>query len=921
MTGQPENMNMVINTMKLRPPSRKGQLVNRPQLLQRLLGSQRCRLSLIQAPAGFGKTSLLTQLHQRLREDRVYCIWLSLDASDNDYSRFLHYLYTAVQSVGIKLDKSLVETLPSGHSPAPATVSDLLTNGAAVHNRDLVICMDDYHLLTHASIEQFMLNLLQSPDSNISWAIATRHTPTRLPLGRLRLLDNLVEITAKDLQFDRRESEEFFKHTARLELGSDMVDVLNRHTEGWVTGLQMASLSLSGNADPSGFIRRFSGAHRNVADFLQDEVLAGLDEDICDFLLDTSVLARINTELCNYITRRTDAREKLDYLESSNLFIFSLDEERSWYRYHHLFIDLLNKRLREKDPDRVRLLHERASLWLEENDYPVEAVEHALKAGDYMRSARLLDKLNLFTRGQIGIIEHYARQIPDEVLEQFPNLQLERIWEWESDWNFYKSRSALARVGKTLEQWTAGGKPVPEHVDIEYIRAKLAHREMMVYWIADDMDKTERLCEEWFNARYNADRYMELSASGALMYAKREHYRCKDTALTMSEMHNIYEEHKYHFGKVFQYTVSGMTLFMQGDIGEARKLYERALNLAVTMHGRLSLLATLPALLLAECQYEQNDMDEARILISDYLDIANSLGYVDKLIAGYITKAKMEFIDGRFGYEAARRTLDDGDRCASQTGFERLHINIVAERIRQLLLHGDRDELFFLARREKLLGSCLNLMPVEGVTTKHELLALGWARIAAARGDLDGAIRLLNKWYQFTLERNCRRSAIRISVDLARLLYQRNNMNAACGTIIDSLRLGNGLFIRSFLDGGEIIREILATALARKCSLPKAEMEYAGLLLETFDREEPPRLAKVEEKQAWNPDNLLLDFNRRELDILELAADDMPNREIARSLALSENTVKWYWKGIFTKLGVHRRLQAVNVARSAGIIF
>jgi LuxR family transcriptional regulator, maltose regulon positive regulatory protein len=908
-------MLITTNKTKLRPPSRRGRLVDRPALLQRLCGQPRPRLSLIQAPPGFGKSSLLSQLYHFLRTDGECAAWLSIDAADNHGDRFLQHLIAAFEMLGISFDAGAREALCSARLP-PMTACDLLSNAASDKEQDVIVCIDDAHVLTDVFVVQLLTCLMQSPNSRIAWVMATRVTPAELPLGRLRLLGELCEVGARDLKFSDDETQEFFATTAGVPLEHSLAARLNERTEGWVAGLQLASLSIKGGESASAVVERFSGTNRTVAEFLDAEVLMRLDESTVQFLLDTSILTRMCTGLCNHVTERTDARARLDALEAANLFLFSLDDERTWYRFHHLFAGFLERRLREFHPERAQMLHERASLWLEDNGCAIEAIEHALRARSFNRAARLLEQLNLYENGQIVMQERLALQIPLSVLEQFPNLQLERIWGWEADWDFAKSRTALQRMRRLLQDWRTGKRMVPDDVDVDYIAAKHAHREMMVCLVSDDMASTRKLCERWLAAGHRTDRHMEVSTSGALMAARREHYCCEGAAATAAALHDAYQRERFDFGEIFQDCVGGLSFLMQGETAAARRVYERALRGAIAMHGRRSPLASMPALLLAEIQYEQNELTEARASIDDHLDVAHGLGYVDKLIAGYLTKSRIEVLDGQ--YEAAERTLDDADRHAASTGFERLQAHVLAERLRQLSLLGKKEEALELARRNDLLGSSTPFQPQGAVTTRHELLALAWSRAAVAGGELDGAIRLLKNWYRFTVERGCYRSSLRLAVELAAVLYERNDLSAACRHISEALRQGvKGRLLRTFMDCGPRVNEVLAAAVNGAGSLPEAERAFATELLRAFESERrwsaPPSASEGSVPSAQ--------LNRRELDILELAAGDVPNREIARRLALSENTVKWYWKRIFGKLCVRRRLQAVNSARAAGVIF
>ena len=919
----------MLNRTKLRPPSRKGPLIERDRLLARVELAEHSRLTVIHAPPGFGKTSLLLQLHERLQARKIRVAWLSLEASDNDYSRYLGYLALALKQAGVRVDSQSLEEGAPNHRPAPAIASAVLSGAIARLEQNAVICIDDYHVLTDAKIGELMTRLIQGMTDRLSWVIATRTTPAHVPLGRLRALKELTSVGMTDLQFSEDEAHALMRENVPVHLELSQVRALNVRTEGWAAALQIAVLLMKHSVEPACVIERFSGSYRNVAELLDEEVLAPLGDPITQFLFDTSVLPRMSTELCNHVLQRTDARRTLDSLESLNLFIFCLDEERSWYRYHHLFAEFLNRRLKEADPERWAQLHARASVWFEKNGMPLEALEHALLAQDFWRSAWLLDQLHLFSSGHIGAVERYARQIPEEVLESFPNLQLERIWEWEGEWDFPRARAGLRRLARKVGQWTSGREVVPGHVDVETIQAKLEHREMLLSFAADDVAETERRCLKWFGAGHVVDEYTQCAFEVAYLYARREHYRCKEPLASGAPLGGQPSTRPPDFGSIYYNSVSGLSLLMQGCVDEAEALYRRAFDYASKNYGRLSSIAVLPGLLLSEVHYERNRLDEARALIGDYLEIAGTQGFVDKLISGHITRARIEFVASRGDPRAARRVLDEAERCARDRGFERLRLNVLTERIRQLALSGDQEEAFFLAKKEKLLGSCSAFVPRDGVTSREELLALSWARVAALRGNSDGALRLLKQWYQFTLGRSCYRPTINIALELARQLCAREDTTAASQYVRNALRLAQGRFIRSFLDAGPGVREILGGLGIGKRTAGTEQARYAEFLLAEAARESArdfagegvgyaaePAPGPTAAEASFNPV-----FGKRELDILELAADDLSNREISRRLAISENTVKWYWRAIFRKLRVHRRGKAVSVARSTGLIF
>ncbi len=905
---------IVIRT-KLRPPARRGGLVPRPQLVSRLCDTRSYRLATIQAAAGFGKTSLLSQCYERIRGEQP-AAWLSLDASDNDYLRLLLHLLAAIEASGVPTGRDFRQLLRFGARLAPGTCADMLTSAMEASGSCLAICVDDLHLLNDPSGTQLLSQLLLAPRSGLTWLLASRTALTCLPLSRLRLLNELREVDAQALKFSHAESHAFLCSAVGEALEPAVSRLLTERTEGWVAGLQLASLGLGSADNRAELIQGFTGANRNVADFLRDAVLSRLDDATHDFLLATSILPRLSVELCNFVTGRIDARPHLDHLETLNLFIFSLDDERRWYRYHHLFAEFLEQRLCDRDRSRARQLQERASVWFEESGYPLEAIELALRAQAYERAARLLDALGLFDKGQAGPLEHLAKQIPKSVLEQFPNLELERIYGWEADWDFTRSRSGLNRLKRVLQEWRRGYRAVPAHVDLEYIAAKIAHREMMVLFVSDDMPGTRKACEAWLAARHCADPHMAISTAGALLAARREHYDCAGIDATAAALHEQYRQAQWSFGEIFQDCVSGLVFFQVGNATRAGEAYERALAAAAALHGARSPLASMPALLLAEVRYEQNQLALARALIGDYLGIAHGLGYVDKLIAAYVTKARLEASDGQF--ELAQQTLDAGEDCARATGFLRLHVNVLCERLRQLLLLGNSAAVIDIARQEGLLGGCTALQPRDGVTSVVERLAICWSYAARASDDADGAIRLLKNWYRFTIQRRCQRSGLRLALELATLFDLRHDRNAARHHVCEAIRMAAPhRWLRSFVDAGRPIHQLLQDAVSA-AQLTATESEFAQEVLRAFTPEKS--WSERAQPQAAHVGAYAGEFSHREVDILELAASDVPNREIARRLVLSEHTVKWYWKQIFGKLNVHRRLQAVISARAAGLI-
>lgn len=902
---------------KLCPPFIQGPSVWH-RLIEKIANAPRTRLTLVQAPAGFGKTTVLAGLHERMRERGARTAWLTLDASDNDYGCFLLSLTAAVKSLVAATGCLPVREDAVLELDSPLLASAFLASALASVDA-AVVFIDDYQVIDDERIGVLMGNLVPSAGQHICWVIGTRAVPAHLPVARLRLRQELTEITMADLRLPLPEAAELLRKITGLSLDEQSVGTLHERTEGWVAALRIAAASVKGSAHPFRTVERFSAAHRDIGDFFGQEVLAPLPLALQRFLLETSVLGRLSVELCNFLTGAGDARRMLDRLETLNLFTFSLDEQRGWYRYHRLFAEFLKGRLAAAEPGRAFTLHSRASLWFEGAGHAREAIEHAILAKDFVRAASLLDGAALFSKGYLGDVNRYAQLIPPPILESFPNLQLERIYEWESTWEFAKARAALRRLSRKVNAWATGRELPPAHVDLQSLQAKISHREILMSFVADDMPQTERRCSKWFAAGLAADEYTEHAIQMAHMAAQREHYRAHEsiTPAMLQRYGRIDTAHDY--GSVFHGCFQGMSLLTLGCLGDAQDLYVRAYEAAKALPTGL-LAAAIPGLLLAEVRYEQDRVGEARDLIDCYIEVVGDKGFADKLISGHITRARIAFLEAHGEHDAARHALDAAERCARTTGFERLRLHVLAERIRQLALSGGHEEAFFWAKREKLLGSPSAFSPREGVTTCQELLALTWARVAALQGNIDRAQQLLRQWYQFTLARRCYRSTIVFALEIAAQLHARDSKSSAQRYVRNALRLGRGEFVRSFLDAPRPVRASLREIAEREVAGAAEEQRYAKRLLNA-EREAQPCLRAPELLSAGSSMRLTGDLNRRELEILELAAEDLTNGQIAARLALSLNTVKWHWRAIFTKLCVHRRAKAVGVARETGMIF
>jgi LuxR family transcriptional regulator, maltose regulon positive regulatory protein len=411
---------------KLFIPRIRANLVSRPRLLGRLNSGLDKKLTLIAAPAGFGKTTLVAAWIKQLN---LPTAWLSLDEADNHLQRFLTYLAAALQIVDEGIGGPLLNTLQSPQPPVIEKIMTALLNEIALRIDPLVLVLDDYHQIAEPAILKVMEFLLHHQPPQLQMVLVTREDPT-LPLARLRAQDQLTEIRASDLRFTRVEVETFLKDVMGLELSDQDVAALEERTEGWAVGLQLAGLSMQKQDDLKEFIADFSGSHRHILDYLLDEVIQTQPEGTRTFLLQTSVLDRLFGPLCDALTGRNDSVQLLAHLESSNLFVIPLDEERHWYRYHHLFSDLLRNQLNQTAKEWIPELHRRASRWYEDNGDIQAAVNHALQDDDLTRASQLIGQhiLPMLYHGQVAMVLDWFDRLPEGLLESDPILCIGKAW-------------------------------------------------------------------------------------------------------------------------------------------------------------------------------------------------------------------------------------------------------------------------------------------------------------------------------------------------------------------------------------------------------------------------------------------------------------------------------------------------------------
>ena len=877
----------ILTTKLYIPPPRPKQVV-RPRLIQRLNEGLERKLILVSAAAGFGKTTLLSEWIASFtsspsstgRGETYRVSWLSLDVGDSDLARFLAYLVAALQTITPGVGNKVLAALQV-QAPSPEALLTSLLNDLAAIPVPFVVVLDDYHALDAPPVDLAVAFLLEYLPPQMHLVIASRQDPP-LPLARLRARGQMTELRAADLRFTSAEAATFLNTAMGLSLSEAQIAALETRTEGWIAGLHLAALSMQGRADTGAFVASFSGSHRFVLDYLVEEVLQRQSASVRKFLLSTAILDRLCGPLCDAVTQDPAAagQKTLVTLERANLFIVPLDNERRWYRYHHLFSELLRQRLHQQLPaDTIAELHIRASIWYEANDLELEAFHHAAAAHDINRAERLLEGrgMPLLFRGAARPILEWLASLPVTVLDAHPSL-----------WVTYASALLfIQQIAGVEEKLRAAEAALSDVEPDDNVRDLMGHIASIRATVAVTQHDAETILVQSQRALANlhpANRPVRTATTWTLAYAyhlqgdRDAAGRAYTEAITASQAMGHY---------VIQIMATlGLANIQEADLhlATADETYQRVLELT----GDPPMPVACDAYLgLARLSYQWNDLQAAQERAQLGLDLARQIENTDRTVGCELFLVRLKLARG----DAA------GAATLLATAAEQVHQNSYALQqpevvALQTLLALRQDNL---AAASEALGS-------------HDI-PLSRARFELAQGDSVAALATLAGYRQQVEAMGWADELLRIMVLQALAHQALSEEEAATHLLIDALRLAEpaGL-IRIFVDEGQPMARLLA-----ELPVQGKGPGYVARLLAAFAAEQ----AKI----AGNTAAALVDpLSERELEVLRLIADGLSNRGIGERLFLAVDTVKGHNRRIFEKLQVQRRTEAVARARELGLL-
>ncbi|MBI5966037.1 MAG: tetratricopeptide repeat protein [Chloroflexi bacterium] len=916
-------MSTPILATKLYIPPPRAKIVLRPRLIERLnegLSSGR-KLTLISASAGFGKTTLVSEWIATCGRPVA---WLSLDEGDNDPARFLTYLIAALQTIAANIGEGVLGALQSPQPPSIESILTALLNEITTIPDNFILVLDDYHIIDSKPVDNALAFLLEYLPPQMHLVIATREDPP-LPLARLRVRSQLTELRAADLRFTPVETAEFLNQMMGLNLSAENIAALEARTEGWIAGLQLAALSMQGNKDVSGFIREFAGDHRYIVNYLVEEVLQNQPEPIRRFLLQTAILDKLNGPLCDAVTGKEEGNAQLEALQRGNFFVIPLDDKRNWYRYHHLFADVLRMHLMAEQPDQVPVLHRRASEWYEHNGSPDNTIRHALAAGDFERAATLVElavpEMRRNRQGATVTELGWLRALPDELVHFRPVLCVDYAYALFGGGEVEAVEARLRDAERWLDM-TAGARERPKasaegmivvnEEEFRRLPGMIALLRAARALAQGDMPETAK------NARRVLDLAPEdahlmlggaASSLGLVAWTSGDlDTACRMTADGMASVRRA----GYISSAIGGAIVLADIQIAQGHLHEAMTTYERALQWAtepgtpaLAVRGAADMYVGMSAV-----HREHNDLQTA----TQHLLTSQALGELAGLPQNpYRWCAAMARIREAHGdLDGALALLDQA---------ERLYDANFSPNVRPI---ATRKTRVWVAQGR--LGEALDWVREQGLSVDNELSYLHefdhitLARVLLARyqsdyteGAISGVVGLLERLLKAAEERGGKGSMIEILVLQALAYHAQGDLPAALLPLQYALALAEPQgYIRMFLDEGSSMRQLLREASARKI-MP----DYTDKLLATFEAEK----RKNEDKPDLPPAQPLIEpLSQRELKILQLIAQGLSNREIGERLFLALDTIKGHNRKIFDKLQVQSRTEAIARARELGLL-
>lgn len=875
-----------ILATKLYIPPPRSKIVLRPRLLEQLNDglAKGHKLTLISASAGFGKTTLASEWIAGCKRPVA---WISLDEGDDDPERFITYLVAALQTIKPGIGEGLVSAFQSPQPPSTEAILTALLNEISTFPDHFLLVLDDYHVIDSTPVDNILTFLVEHPPPQMHLVIASREDP-QLPLARLRARGQLTELRAADLRFTPTEAAGFLNQVMGLNLSEADIAALETRTEGWVAGLQLAAISLQGHHNVSDFIKSFTGSHHFVLDYLIEEVLGRQSESVQTFLLCTSILERLCGPLSEAIlgTPPGSGQSTLEALEHANLFLVPLDNERRWYRYHHLFGDLLRQRLGQ--PQELPEYHARASAWYEANDDLGEAFQHAFAAGDFERAARLAEaawqgmERNFQTAAWLG----WVKKLPDAAICSHPRLCLQLGSAFSDAGELETSEIHLQNAERALAGVTDPVVATSLPGNIALIRASNAQNQ-------GNLVETVKYAELSLQLIPEDDVYLRAMAFITLEFT---HWTTGNLEASLRGMYAWIENMQKLGNQVFviasAFAVADMQVIL-GRLGEAEQTLRQAIQQAEALGWEAETVTAHHRLGLALLAHERGDEVAATQLLQTAADLGQHTTLVDWTHRWNMAQARLKESDRE--WDAALDLLDEAKRGYVKTAIPNLQ-PVEIHKVRVYLKQGRLDKAQAWIRERSL-----SVTDEANYLGEYEYLTL--ARTRLAERSFEGVRQLLDRLLALAESQKRTGSVIEILLTQALVHQAQGEQPQALAALERALTLAEPEgYIRIFVDEGEAMQSLLENHLSNR---DRPLSGYVKRLLASFTQPTPPQNQKPE---------IVEPLSERELEVLRLLRSELSGPEIAQRMVVSLNTLRTHTKKIFNKLGVNNRRAAIRRA-------
>jgi LuxR family maltose regulon positive regulatory protein len=889
---------------KVVPPRCQG-LIERPRLLALTSQLSDKRLAVVKAPAGFGKTSLAATWLQRLQQGDNALAWLTIDSEDDEPPTFLFYVSHALQRARDKVGAAAIDLIQESFLINPRAIVSTLINDLADLDDEVYLFLEDYHWVTNPEIHETLAFFLRHAPSHCHVVLTTRAEPP-LPLASLRAKNLLLEIDASALRFDLQETRNFLEVETPDTLAPPEVRLLHEKTEGWAAALRIvASTPIRSRPDFAQYVRNLSGTQRPIGAYL-DEMFDGLPREMVEFMLRTAILGRLCAPLCESLTGASSSGELFRSIERRQLLLAPLDQEGRWYRYHPLLSEYLTQRLESELGNEIAGLHQRAALWYASQELWTDAVQHAIAAGDSIRALEWISNcaMSLVKRGDLFTLLGWQRLFPAALMRSQPEIKLAIAW----------GMSLAMRCDEAIELASEieRDSAADHSLNGDVVRCECEAIRSVAITLKDDSETGLCIAQECLDR--STDPWTANVASNVVRFGHLKRGDLKNFYGTPWIPYSLDDDRRNVFASVYYRCIQGMAEAQQLRIAAAERYYLDALQLAERYVGPNSVAAALPASLIARIRYEQGRLDEAESMLIDRVSLIDAGAMLDCVLSAYFVMARIAV--HRMNLECANTLLELAENQGNTRGWARLSAGAVLERARLCLSEGRIDEAAEHVNRLERLAAAHPAPANCAWSDIHRYTALGRAYVASAEQRFDDAIPILEGLrHELESVRNLH-LALRVETHLATVRFRAKQVAEALasfgGIVTTFARTG---IYRTILDEGAEIGPLLA-AYQERAERTKGSREltsYVSNLMAAWSSR------YQSEPQQTQTSAIAESLSAREGDILKLIGEGLSNKEIARNLAITPETVKSHVKHIFTKLNVEKRAQAVSRAQTLGL--